>query len=201
MAEWELVLRYVQILFSWPVIYLVLGLVAIRYFHEPLSDFLRRIVKGEAYGVRVEAATPSEQRKELQEVRKVQSNDTIDEYIRNNPKEVIREYLRMANGYRFEKTFNLIYGTQLDLLEYLSTKGTDGDSYTNLLSFYNEFVKRSGLASTQYADYLGFLKDSLFIEYFGREGTDLRVHITALGVDFLSYIKGQYPTTYKFRAF
>jgi len=101
--------------------------------------------------------------------------------------------------YWFERTFNIIYGTQIDLLEYLSAKGTDGDRYVNLLVFYNEFVKRSGLASTQMADYLGYLHSMRFVEYRG-EGSDLIVKITPYGVNFLSYIKGQYPSTYKYKA-
>ena len=62
----------------------------------------------------------------------------------------------------------------------------------NLVRFYNDFVNRSGLQTTQMADYVGFLKDARFIAFFG-DGQDVRVHITPTGVNFLSYVKGQYP--------
>ena len=196
----EIILRYLEVILTWPVAGVVLGLVAMKWFRGPVSDFLRRVVRGEAYGVRLEAANPTDQRKEAQDVPKPQSGDAIEQYIRDNPKEVIREYLRAVNGYRFERAYNLIYGTQLDLLEHLSRIGEPGEPYINLVPFYNEFVKRSNLAATQMADYLGFLRDMLFIEYIGT-GTDLRARITPLGVDFLSYIKGQYPTVYKYKAY
>ena len=69
-----------------------------------------------------------------------------------------------------------------------------------MVSFYNEFVKRSKLVSTQMADYIGFLEDGRFIEFVG-EGSELNVKITPHGINFLSYIKGQYPVTYKYRLF
>lgn len=194
----ELVRRYLEVILTWPVAMLALGLTAMRWFREPFADFLRRVVRGEAYGVRLEAANPSEQRKEAQDVPQPQPD--VEQYIRENPKEVVHEYLRAVNGYRFERAYNLIYGTQLDLLEHLSTVGKEGEPYVNLVPFYNEFVKRSNLSGTQMADYLGFLRDMHFIQYSGPEN-HLRVQITPLGIDFLTYIKGQYSAFYKFKPY
>lgn len=196
----EIILKYLQVILGWPVVALILGVIFLKWFKDPISDFFRRVVRGEAYGVKIEASSPSEQRKEVKEIPQPQTYDQIEKYIKDHPKEVIKEYLRLLNGYWFERAFNIIYGTQMDLLEYLSTKGTKGENYINLVSFYNEFVKRSGLASTQMADYLGFLKDMRFIE-FVEENKTWSVKITAYGVDFLSYIKGQYPSSYRYRAF
>ena len=179
---------------------MILGVIFLKWFKDPISDFFRRVVRGEAYGVKIEASSPLEQRKEVKEIPQPQTQDQIEKYIKDNPKEVIKEYLRLLNGYWFERAFNIIYGTQMDLLKYLSTKGTKGENYINLVSFYNEFVKRSGLSSTQMADYLGFLKDMRFIE-FVEENKAWSVKITAYGVDFLSYVKGQYPSSYRYRVF
>jgi len=196
----EIILRFLQAILSWPIIVLILGIVFVVVFKGPISDFLRRIVKGEAYGVRIEASRPSEQKEIAKETPKIESQDQIEQYIINNPKAVVAEYLRLANGYWFERTFNIIYGTQIDLIEYLATKGTNGDKYINLVVFYNEFIKRSGLSSTQMSDYLGFLLGMRFIEYAG-EGSDLIVKVTPHGVNFLSYIKAQYPSTYKYKPY
>lgn len=196
----EIILKYLQVILGWPVVALILGVIFLKWFKDPISDFFRRVVRGEAYGVKIEASSPSEQRKEVKEIPQPQTHDQIEKYIKDRPKEVIKEHLRLLNGYWFERAFNIIYGTQMDLLEYLSTKGTKGENYINIVSFYNEFVKRSGLASTQMADYLGFLKDMRFIE-FVEENKAWSVKITAYGVDFLSYVKGQYPSSYKYRAF
>ena len=102
----DLVLRYLQLLLSWPVIALALGLTGMKLFKDLFSDFLRRVVKGEAYGVRLEASTPSEQRKEVQEAKAVpalESGDPTLEYITQNPEAIRNEYLRLLNGYWFEK--------------------------------------------------------------------------------------------------
>ncbi len=197
----ELVLRYIQTLLSWPVVCLILGLVALALFREPMSDFLRRMVRGEGYGVRFEAANPSQQRKGVKETTiKQQTEDGLERYIKENPADVVREYFRLYNGFLFERAYNLIYGTQLQILDFLSTRGNKGEKYVNLLPYYNEFLKRSGLHSTQMADYLGFLRDMNFMEYVA-DGTDQRATITPLGVDFLSYIKTHYRTGYRYKAF
>ena len=199
MEKAKIILEYLQVILGWPVVTLILGVIFLKWFKDPISDFFRRVVRGEAYGVRIEASSPSEQREEIKDTPQL-PQDQIEKYIKDNPKEVIVEYGRLLNGYRFERAFNIIYGTQMDLLEYLSTKGTAGENYINLVSFYNEFVKRSGLSSTQMADYLGFLKDMRFIE-LAEQNKVWNVKISAYGVDFLSYIKGQYPSSYRYRPF
>lgn len=196
----NLVLEYVKALVTWPLAVFILGVIFIRTFREPISDFFRRIVRGEAYGVRLEAATPSEQKKEAEESEAFKTPDEIEKYVKENPKEVIEQYLRVQNGYWFERAYNLIYGTQISLLEYLQTKGTDGEKYVNLVPFYTDFLSRSKLQTTQFADYLGFLAQMRFIEYEGQD-TDLTARITPYGTNFLSYIQGQYTTSYKYRPF
>lgn len=196
----RLVLDYLKIILSWPVITAIAIIYFLRLFKEPISDFLSRLVKGQVYGVTVEATTPSEQRKEVQETSVPKPQADIEKYISENPQEVLKEYARVLNGYWFERGYNLIYGTQIALLEHLLSKGVDGDFYVNVFPFYQNFLNRSNLTTTQMADYLGFLRDMKFIDITS-DGDDLRVKITPYGVDFLSYIKGQYPYSYKYKAF
>ena len=196
----KIVLDYLQTFLSWPVVSAIVIIYFLKLFKEPLSDFFRRMIKGQVYGVALEASSPSEQRKEIKEGKIPQSQEAIEKYIQENPKEVIKEYLRILQSYWFERAYNLIYGTQISLLEHLSTKGEDGEYYVNLFSFYKEFQDRSQLFSTQMADYIGFLQDMKFIEYAG-EGSNLKVKITPFGIDFLSYLKSQYSASYKFRPF
>ncbi|MBU0708807.1 hypothetical protein KJ596_03595 [Patescibacteria group bacterium] len=203
----EMVLSYLEVLLAWPVVCLILGIIFLSWFKKPISGFFSRMVKGELYGVgRLEASTPSAQRKGIrerpQETRppQLQNLTEIEQYIQNNPKAVAQEFFRTLNSYWFERSFNIIYGTQIDLLEHLSTKGDVGEKYVNLVVFYNEFIKRSKLAATQMADYLGFMKDMAFIEYTGSD-TDSSVRITPRGLNFLSYIKVQYPASYRYRPF
>jgi len=199
----ELVLRYLGVLLTWPVVSLILGVLALRWFREPLSDFFRRMVKGEGYGVRVEAADPSQQRKEIEETKAdlpPKPQDDLQLYIQENPQQFLEQYLRLYNGYWFEKAYNLIYGSQVSLLERLAERRDEGEKYINLVEFYNEFLRRSNSHATQMADYLGFLKDMNFIEYFQTDG-EHKARITPFGLNFLSYIKTQYPLAYRHRVF
>lgn len=195
----EIVLRYLQVILAWPIICLVLGLFFMFLFKQPISDLFRRISKGELYGARFETNSPSEQDIKTKEEPQLKTKDDLEKYIKENPKKVQEEFLRYFNGYWFEKTFNLIYGTQINLLEHLANKGSQGDKYINLMGFYNEFIKRSRF-TTQLPDYIRFLKDGRFVEFMG-EGSELSVKITPYGMDFLSYIKSQYPATYKYKVF
>jgi len=188
----KLILEYFKVLVSWPVVVLTIAIYFFSRFKEGISDFLQRVEEGEGYGIKVKATTPSEQRKEASEIKPAPGLDEAEKFVAEHPKEAVLEYRKILNGYRWEKAFNIIYGTQLHLLEHLGQKGSSGEKYVNLLPFYNEFVKRSKLSTTQFADYLGFLRDSQFIMIEGTEN-DLVVKIAPYGVDFLSYVKGQYP--------
>lgn len=192
----EIILELFRVFLSWPVMILVLGLIFFCKFKDSISDFLRRVTKVGTPSVGIEATSPSKQREKAKENPPAKPLDEIETYIKDNPKEAIDNYLRVWNGYVFERTFNLIYGTQIGLIEHLSKKGDKGDKYINLINFYNDFVGRSGYASVQMAHYLGFLKDSGYITYEG-EGSELSVKIMPYGIDFLSYIKQQYPSSYK----
>lgn len=195
----RLVLDYLVVLLSWPVVTAIIALVFFHFFKAPISDFFRRIVRGEAYGVRLEATNPSEQVKGAEQSETLPPQAQIETWIAENPKQVLAVYQRAVNSYVFERAYNLIYGSQLALLEHLESKRDAGEKYANLLPFYNRFLQRSGL-STQFAEFIGFMRTFKFVDVVG-EGSDLSLRITPYGVDFLSYLRTQYPGTYQIRAF
>lgn len=194
----RLALEYLRVLLSWPIIFGALGLYFLNTFHDPIADVLRRFVRATGYGVSVEAS-PSVQ---LQEIRQTNvakpAEDQLHRYIRDNPGQVVNDFLRTFNAYWFERSFNLIFGTQIALLEFLLEKRTDGEAYINLEHFYQEFTKRVSSPVVQFADYVGFLLSANFVRY---EGSPIRVYITDYGVDFLSYIRTQYAPTYRLKPF
>ncbi len=196
----NLALELLRIIVSWPLVGFILGIMFITAFKEPLADFFRRMVRGQAYGVSLEAARPSERQKEVKDAETFSAPDEVQKEVSDNPRQFIENYQRLFNGYWFERAYNLIYGTQVALLERLEQKGSDGEKYVNLVGYHTEFVARSRLQSTQYADYLGFLANMKFVEYKGPD-TDLAVCITTYGINFLSYIRQQYSTAYRYRAF
>ncbi len=69
----------------------------------------------------------------------------------------------------------------------------------HLKKFYYYFIVRSKLVvTTTETKYFEFLKDMRYIEYVG-EGEEQIVKITPLGLNFLSYVKELYRTTYRDR--
>ncbi len=208
----ELVLRYLDVLLRWPLVIFALGLTAMLLFRRPLSDFLSRITSAGGYGIQLSATSPQSQAAAKKPgapelANAVENQPQVPQqgppmvphqaiqYVQQNPAQVVEEYLRIFNAYRYERAFNQIYGTQIDLLQYLSTKGTEGDAYTNLAVFFEEFRRRAGDTKYQMPDYVRFLHTLGFIEYFGDQ-PNFKVRITPAGLGFLSYVRGEYPLAY-----
>ena len=200
----ELILRYLDVLLRWPLAVFALGLTGMLLFKKPISDFLSRITSAGGYGIQLSAASPQSQaaakKPGAPELANVVENQPlvpqqVIQYVQQHPEQVVEEYLRIFNAYRYERALNQIYGTQIDMLQDLSTMGTEGDAYTNLAVFYEEFRRRAGDSKYQMPDYVRFLHTLGFIEYFGDE-PNFRVRITPAGLGFLSYVRGEYPLTY-----
>lgn len=190
-----------QTLSTWPVICAIVTISFMVLFREPLSDFFRRIVKGGFYGVSLEAINPSEQPKEIKEKRALQSREDVEKYIREKPKEAIEAYFSVYTNYLFERGYNLIYGTQIELLEHLALR-QDGATIAEVYPFYQKFlnwIRLAGLVPTKMDDYVGFLRAMGFVELVG-VGSNLRAKITPVGINFLHYIRTQYPS-YKYKVF
>ena len=196
----NIVLQYLKVLLSWPVITLILVISFIKLFKDPISDFIHRLIKGEIGSVKLQAISPADQKKEAEEFPPIQPENELELYVKNNPGEAIKTIIEISRNFRFEKIFNIIYGTQINLLAHLNTKGESGDKYINLLSYYNYYIARSRLYSAKIEDYFGFLHSMQLIEFFG-EGTNFSVRITPEGAHFLSYIRSEYPATFNYKPF
>ncbi len=187
---------------AWPFV----ALIFIIIFNKPIFEFLLRLKTLKIFGMGVEAAIPVEQK--VEEIKKslppeeeiikdIEEEDR--ETITKKYIEILKKYKEHLEDYKFELTLNLIYGTQMDLLEYLSKRETLRAKYSDLNRFYNNFLIRSKFATTTtITKYFGFLKKLRYIEYVG-EGEEQIVKITPNGLDFLSYVKKLYLTTYKDR--
>lgn len=208
----ELVLRYLDVLLRWPLAVFALGLTGMLLFKKPLSDFFSRITSAGGYGIQLSAASPQSQAAAKKPgapelANAVENQPSIPQqgppmvpqqaiqYVQQNPAKVVEEYLRIFNAYRYERALNQIYGTQIDMLQYLATKGTEGDAYTNLAVFFEEFRRRAGDTKYQMPDYVRFLHTLGFIEYFGDQ-PNFKVRVTPAGLGFLSYVRGEYPLFY-----
>lgn len=188
---------------AWPLVTLILGLAAMLIFRRPLTRFLERAEEMGPKGIR--AGSPL-----AQEVGTAVQPSPADELLRSfdNALLVVREnYIRaelqrlnitqvtererilirllaaVAIVSGFERTYSLIWGSQLGVLQFLNPAGVVA---TELLRpWYN-----LGTAMEQdlYRDYtfdqwLSFLQQSLLINRI-----DDTVEITLEGREFLKYV-------------
>ena len=195
----KIVLSYLQVLLNWPFLGACIIFIFIIIFKKRIDDFLSRLVKGKVGGFSVEATKPLKQEKVIKEEIK-NPKDRAIEYMKNRPEEAFKEYVHTYNAYFFERTFNIIFGSQIDLLEYLADKEDKSEKSINLYTFYNSFLIRTIPPRVTFDQYLDFLESCKFIKIIIKENEKI-VELTSYGLNFLSYIQSQYPVRYKSRAF
>lgn len=186
----DLVLRYLDVILSWPLAAIVISTVFMCKFQSAISQFLGRLVRGEAYGVRLEAATPSEQTREIQQAQSMPEKPESGAV--NENAQLKSAYEAVVRLYLFERAYNLIYGSQVALLEHLEKRGEVGDHYFNLAQYYEKFRQTSGLQNVQFKDYLEFLRASGFVMINGENVT-----IAQFGRDFLHHVRTFYANFYQ----
>ncbi len=187
----EMVLRYIDVFLSWPMTVLFVSLIFIFKFQGSISGFLGRLTHGEAYGFRVAAASPSEQTRAIERATSEQYNQQSTQ----DNQQLLAAYQRLLKLFMFEKSYNIIYGSQIFLLEHLESRGDVGEKYINLVGFFERFKQQSNSHAAMFDEYLSFLKTSTLIEL-----KDGDVKITPLGVDFLSYLRASY-TAYRLKPY
>ncbi len=187
---------------AWPIAVVIIVCFFLILFRKPISDFLFSLEKIGGYGFSFKKGIPQEQRKDISQPKSKEELKKSIKGEKDKEKFIFSEYTKLLKNYQFEQKFNIIFGTQIEVLEHLSKKGNSGEKYINLRIFYNEFLRRLRKISITKAmtmiNYLENVKIMGYIEYFG-EGDELSIRITPLGDNFLSYIKKQYPVLYKIK--
>lgn len=194
MNIWDIILDYLKVMLnSWPLIILIIFLT----YRKQISNLLARIYKGRLYGVTFEA-TPIVQKNKINQDKIYNSPiDKAIEYFRKKPKEALNFYINLYKAFVFEKAFNVIFGTQIRLLEYLEKKEGNAEKKGQLNIFYTEYLNRTNplnKRSTQ-QQYFAFLYAYKFIGDFRTE-EQVYTKILDLGKDFLIYLRSQYPLLY-----
>lgn len=163
-------------------------------FRKQISNFLTRLVNAKIGNLNLVATKPTEQtKKDIQDEIKIKAI----KYVKSHPKETIEEFFTLFDKYKFERIFNIIYGSQISLLEHLSLKGDTGDKYINLYKFYDEFTNKTIPSHPEITEYFGFLESWKLVEASG-ENMNKGYIITPFGINFLSYIKINY-SLYKYK--
>jgi hypothetical protein len=190
-----MLLEYIKLLVSWQVVALILGLMALHSFKGSISALLGRFIRGSGYGITLEAQPVQQNTSNSEDQPKnLTEKSDPEKWVADNPKLVIEEYQKLYNSHQWERAYNLIYGTQLDLLEYLASKGDVGESYLNLRPFHLECQRLLGNENTAFAAYLMYLDSFRFITF--NEQTQV-VKIEPFGIAFLDHLKATYPKVWR----
>jgi hypothetical protein len=218
-----MLLEYLRVFLGWPPIALAIAVVFIRTFRRPIDGVIGRVVEAQIFGQAFKAVPPSQKSEGATEDRLASAAEAAQlppetalplppelagdptaaaavAFARNNPAQVIIEYRRVLLAYNSERLFSHIFGTQVDLLEYLATRHGESVSLPALAKFHDDFQKKTQNSEYQLRDYINFLVNFGVIAVSGVENAS-EYRITQQGVEFLSYIKANYPTLWHSRQF
>jgi hypothetical protein len=228
--DWKMLLEYLKVFLSWPPVALLIAMLFVSRFRTAIDDFLKRLVEGNIFGQKFTAVPPPQQKDNANPIEdplalaaeaSAQASTTgtlqTDEqlppeltnepfareainYARQHPVETVIEYRKLLFNYGAERLFARIYGTQISLLEFLKTKSGTPSSLAELMPFHDEHQRKAEDTSYQIRDYMNFLINWGVIAASGEENAH-EYRIKDYGIEFLSYIKANYPLEWNKRAY
>ncbi len=198
---------------AWPVVALLLGLVAIFVFRAPLSRFLDRAQEIGKTGIRASSSKQisdtahngpkaDELLKSFDNVLLRNRETLILNHLSNSKIEEAAERERVLVRFLagvgialyFERTYAAIWGSQIAALQFLNEAGEGGIDPELLRPWYDQAAAQNLelYANYQFDRWLGFLETSLLVTK--AQG---RVIITLEGREFLKFIVHQGYTRFK----
>lgn len=191
--NWELFVKFVGTILSWPVVVAIISIYALKNYKISIDGFISRIIEWTFPGGCLKASTAEAQNKVALPVPEKDmsvSNQNLDENATNKLKTIQDNYNNLYKVYVNERAMNIIFGTQIAILEYLEKMGLNGIRYIDLFPYYQEYQRRSGDFYTTPENYFAFLKNwNLIVIDFNSS----IVKITDVGLGFLNYIRSAYP--------
>ena len=118
--------------------------------------------------------------------------DEMSGYIAEDRQKAKEEYARLYGLYIYEKLFNLIFGTQLMLLERLERDYPQEMEYDYARIYWLEHCTRIRNQNYSFNAYIDFLKKSLLISVENNI-----IKLSLFGSNFLLYIRSAYSLTYR----
>lgn len=116
--------------------------------------------------------------------------DRMITYVLENPGPTIAEYVRLLQAYNCEKAVTTIFGTQIELLNFLKESGQP-KSVQELAPFHHKHQQHGGSPTYSLDQYIHYLVAMSLIESVKALPTSYR--LSEFGLKFLDYIKVQYP--------
>ena len=128
--------------------------------------------------------------------------DALVEWMHANPGPSLDDYVDKVFQLQCERTFNIIFGTQVQALVYLDnatlTTPAPGAAFTSLYASHVELT--GGTPGRQLSEFMGFLVTSGLVRNVGTAEGPL-YQITENGRQFLSYIRQYYPFQWNAKPF
>jgi hypothetical protein len=194
----------------WPL----LAFIVFLFIRKPIIGLINRITKIGLSGTSVEAHQQQAVEKQVQK-----NFSTVDQTLgvfRKETIEMVAEVVRKETDIEslltdqlkierltnysvalyiiknFESIYNLIFGSQILILQQLNTFAHE--DFDSLKRYFDYGVKQNPnfFENYEYSDYIGFLFAINFIVYEGKQ-----IKITNLGVDFLKYLTENSRNIYK----
>lgn len=196
---------------AWPAVVLILGIVSIFVFRQPLARFLDRAEKigkegiqaatsVQASGVEVKPSPADELLKAFDNALLVEREKFILAELErlhigpgsDRERVLIRLLASLSLVQSFERTYTLIWGSQITALQFLNSAGAVPAQF--LRPWYDQAAARESEVYDGYTfdQWLGFLQASLLILRSGEN-----VSISLEGREFLKYLLHQGYTLYK----
>jgi hypothetical protein len=188
---------------AWPAVGLILGLIALLLFRKPIIRLLDRTEKVSKEGL--QAHTVQEQHidkpvSKADDLLKIFDNQLVvetEKLIKNKldnlalkdleerEKYLLRNVAMVVITQMFDKSYYLIYGSQLSALRYLNDNRGLSLTTSQITSIYNDAVRKypDNYANYTFENWLGFLVNSYLVQ---KNGND--IGITVRGTEFLKYL-------------
>lgn len=221
--DYKILLEYLKVFLSWPPLIFILCCIAIYSFKPEIAFFITKIKEWKFPGVTVTAfdlpqKPVGESSVFLGNSNEVK-NDKVDEeieqldsaardrltYIKKNPVAMLHFVDKLDKEFRFEKIFNVIYGSQMEFLDLLVTVLPEG-SATDKTAMERCFKRHLDLTAPNkppFDKYIEFLIQSklIHVSYDPASPGSPFYLATNLGREFLAYIKKTYPAIWDRRPY
>lgn len=192
---------------TWPQLCLIIVLLFIYFFRKNISNLLDRVIHIGATGVDFQQSTINPPPDLSEEINKPKTNDSqieqmktiqesiqfinnyLDEKYQNDPDKaknlLISELATAYFNFRCQSVYNLIFGSQIQLLKSLNNNRDTGLSKAQANEHYNVIINNypTPLSKWNIDNYLHFLTQSKLITLENES-----YKITHFGVDFLIWL-------------
>jgi len=186
-SQWISVFLYIidsylrLILTSWPAVVLII-FIFLLIRHRDTIDYL---LKNNIWRVGNVETVPKQQSEES--AKEIATGAIINTENESNA-ELKKEIERLNNAKTFERIYNLIFGSQINIISKTISNG-GSLPIENVISIYNDTIfKNPGLKNYSFDTYIHFLINTGLLSFVEPLSSEKIIEITTRGKDFFNYI-------------